>query len=339
MNEPPLRIAVSIKDRGTRQTVCTAFAAAGASVQVCDDATLREAGEEVQGIVLGLSAAAEDVLDTLLIVRKRSATIPIYVIADAAGQRHAKRVKSFGATEVIALDLVQRRAPHLVKQVAQAGKGEDWTLQPGWAAAKADQGYDLQSMDLGAWLSVPGNRGLLGMPEPTVAAAAAPTSGPAHQGQRQGGAPRPAVPAESQAAPATVPARDGARLPPSPTPRADSATDGEELAPCSHDDDARLVQCREQHAAQHAAILEVHKQREKRLQADLTNELHQAMAQQLAAAMANAQDRMDAGVAALRLELAAALRRVKLLVGVLFGALFGILVVLGLGLAWRLGAW
>ena len=337
MNEPPLRIAVSIKDRGTRQTVCTAFAAAGASVQVCDDASLRQAGEEVQGIVLGLSAAAEDVLDTLLIVRKRSATIPIYVIADAAGQRHAKRVKSFGATEVIALDLVQRRAPHLVKQVAQAGKGEGWTLQPGWAAAKADQGYDLQSMDLGAWLSVPGNRGLLGMPEPPVAAAA-PTSGPAHQGQRPGGAQGPAVPAASQAAPATVPARDGARLPPSPTPRADSAADGEDQAPCSHDD-SRLVQCRAQHAAQHAAILEAHKQREKRLQADLTNELHQAMAQQLAAATANAQDRMDAGVAALRLELAAALRRVKLLVGVLFGALFGILVVLGLGLAWRLGAW
>jgi len=304
MSKKPVRIAVSIKDRVARQLVCGMFSSAGASVEVCDDAAaILQIGDDLQAIVLGLAPAVDETIDALVILRQRLATLPIYVVTDTAGQRHAKRVKSFGATQVIPHDELQRRVGPLIQQIAQVNQIDDLSVRsPGWAANKIDQGYEVQSMDMGAWLSIPGNRRLLGLEEPadavedladvdaidadSVDVDSADADSPDTFPQRDE---RPAadriltVPVQplpplrvGDVAPsepswvATVRAGDlghppqPAVAPPRPDPCA--ATEcGSDGTPCSLADCPRLVRCREEHDAQNAAILETHIQREKRL--------------------------------------------------------------------------
>jgi CheY-like chemotaxis protein len=168
MSKKPILIAVSIKDRVALQLACGMLSSAGASVQICDDAAaILQIADDLQAIVLGLAPVVDETVDTLVILRQRLATLPIYVLTDAAGQRHAKRVKSFGATQVIPHEELQRRVGPLVQQVAQVNQIDDFSVRsPGWAANKVDQGYEVQSMDMEAWLSIPGNRRLLGLEEP-----------------------------------------------------------------------------------------------------------------------------------------------------------------------------
>ena len=352
MSERSIRIAVSIKDRAARQLACTMFSNAGATVKACDGAAaIREAGADLQAMVLGLGAAPEETFDALVMLRQRLATIPIYVIADTAGERSAKRATQFGATQVIPNALLERRVAHLVKQIAQAGGIEDWSIRsPGWMAPRADQGYNIESMDLGAWLAIPGNRRLLGMQEPSTEAAT-PTSGPAVQDERPGAdrartAPNPPLPTvtELEWIAAAPPVPEEPALEASAAPQAVAGG-----APCGLGDCRFLIECRAQHEAQNAAILEVHKQRERRqqeqnqtfrdhLQADLRIELHQTVIQEITAAQVRAQARMDAFVAKVRRERSAAIHRINLILGVLGGVI--VLVVLaGIGLAWRLGVW
>ena len=325
------------------------FSNAGATVKACDGApAILEAGADLQAMVLGLGAAPEETFDALVMLRQRFATTPIYVIADPAGERYAKRATQFGATQVIPNSLLERRVAHLVKQVAQTGGIEDWSIRsPGWMAPRADQGYNIESMDLGAWLAIPGNRRLLGMQEPSTEAGTS-TPDPAVEDERPRAdrtrtAPSPPLPTVTElewiAAPPPVPAPE-----PSAAPRA--TADG---APCDLGECRLLIEYRAQHEAQNAAILEVHKQRERRqqeqnqafrdhLQADLRIELHQAVIQEIAAAEVRAQARMDAFVTKVRRERSAAIHRINVILGVLVGVL--VLVVLaGIGLAWRLGVW
>ncbi len=352
MSERSVHIAVSIKDRAARQLACTMFSNAGATVDACDGAAaILEAGADLQAMVLGLGAAPEETFDALVMLRQRFATTPIYVIADPAGERYAKRATQFGATQVIPNALLERRVAHLVKQVAQAGGIEDWSIRsPGWTAGKADPGYELESMDLGAWLSIPGNRRLLGMQEPhteSAAPSARPTAGPAHQDERPGAdrprtAPSPPV--------QTVTEMEWIAAPPTPVPELsavpEAADDG---AACSLGDCPLLIQCRTHHEAQNAAILDAHKQRERRqqeqnqtfrerLQAELRIELHQSVIQEIAAAEVRAQARLDGFVAKVRLERSAGLQRINLILGVL-GGLIVLVVLAGIGFAWRLGVW
>ncbi len=128
------------------------FGSAGATVLICDGAAaIIKAADGLQAIVLGLGAAPEETFDALVMLRQRLATISIYLIADAAGERSAKRATQFGATQVIPNALLECRVAHLVKQIEQAGEIEDWSIcSPGWMAPRTDQGYDIESMDLGA---------------------------------------------------------------------------------------------------------------------------------------------------------------------------------------------
>ena len=326
MNERSVRIAISIKDRVVRQLACNMFSTAGASVEVYDDtAAILDAADPIQGIVLGLGAAPEETFDALVMLRQRLATIPIYVITDTAGeQRHAKRAKSFGATQVIVHELLQRRVGHLVQQVAQGSGIKDWGIRsPGWVVPKADQGYDIESMDLGAWLAIPGNRRLLGMQEPHTEAAM-PAAGPAGQDERLGAGQT--IPVQTPSTP-PVTATEWIGVPQSPGsgPGVCAASErGEDQAPCHLTDCPLLTHCREEHDAQNAAILDAHKQREKRMQ-----ELNQAYRERL-----QVEIRHELNQTMTR-QIAAAIRRMNLMVG----ALAGVVVLMSIGLVWRLGPW
>lgn len=170
MNDRSVRIAICIKDRVARQLACSMFSSAGAEIQLCDDTSAIKAAadaQDLQAIVLGLGVAPEPTFDALVLLRQWFANIPIYVIADAAGQRHGKRTKAFGATQVVPHEELQRRVGQLVRAASQGAKKDDLDVRaPGWAPGKGDDGYEVQSMDLGAWLSVPGNRQLLGIKDP-----------------------------------------------------------------------------------------------------------------------------------------------------------------------------
>jgi len=363
MNERPVHIAVSIKDRAIAHIVCSMFSSAGAVVQVCaDPGAIEEAPDAAQGIVLGLSAVPEETFDALVLLRQRLATIPIYVVMDAAReQRYAKRAKSFGATQVIAHEQLQRRVGHLVKQVAEASPQEDWSIRsPGWAAARADQGYDIQSMDLGAWLSVPGNRRLLGLEDPPTAPTAAevamtpaerePADAPSDGAPAvaQPTRPSPDAPAQHRPAPAPEqwpPARPAA-------PAGSNAAPGDDAL---HRDDAnpsppgagdRAAGRRSQPGTPSDALLEALRQQEQhllelnqtyreRLQAELRSELYRAITQQITATEARGQVRIAEGLTEARQQLAAAVRRIQLVVG----ALAVVAALVGLGLTWRLGVW
>ncbi|MBV5274468.1 MAG: hypothetical protein JZU52_12765 [Lamprocystis purpurea] len=304
MSKKPVLIAVSIKDRVARQLACGMLSSAGASIQICDDAAaILQIADDLQAIVLGLAPVVDETVDTLVILRQRLATLPIYVITDAAGQRHAKRVKSFGATQVIPHEELQQRVGPLVQQVAQVNQIDDLSVRsPGWAANKIDQGYEVQSMDMETWLSIPGNRRLLGLEEPAAVAEDVADVNPVDmdsvdvdsvdvdsadalpQREEQPTAERmPKVPVQplppstprdaAPAAPSRAPTVSASHLGPPPEPavappRPDlsAVTTGEsDSVPCSLADCPRLVRCREEHDMQNAAILETHIQREKRL--------------------------------------------------------------------------
>jgi hypothetical protein len=364
MSEKPVRIAISVKDRVTRHMACGLFSSAGVGVQVCDDTTaILAAAEDVQAIVLELAASFDETIDALVLLRQRLPNMPIYVMTDAAGQRHAKRLKSFGVTEVIPHEELQRRVGHLVKEIAMANQIDDWGVRsPGWTATRVDEGYDVHSMDIGAWLSIPGNRRLLGLEEssaPMIRSADGPES---RDGQRvaslpprvgnpippaarlvtEDGAERSQVAAPSQGDLSRLSER-AVGLPLTGVP---AAEDQVTPLPCALADCPRLVACREEHKAQNAALLDTQIQREKRLleqhqafrerlQAELRGEFGQFVNQQIAALEAKSQQGLDERV---RLGVAVATRRLHLMVGAL-AAVLAIVMVLGGALAWRWWPW
>jgi len=382
MSKKPILIAVSIKDRVARQLACGMLSSAGASVQICDDAAaILQIADDLQAIVLGLAPVVDETVDTLVILRQRLATLPIYVITDTAGQRHAKRVKSFGATQVIPHEELQQRVGPLVQQIAQVNQIDDLSVRsPGWAANKIDQGYEVQSMDMEAWLSIPGNRRLLGLEEPADLAEDVADVNPVDidsvdvdsvdvdsadalpQREEQPATERtPKVPVQplppstprdaAPAAPSRAPTVSASHLgpPPEPSvppPRPDlsAATTGEsDSMPCGLTDCPRLVRCREEHDMKNAAILETLIQREKRLlemnqtfrdrlQAELRAEWSQLVDQRIAAGELKSERVMNERI---RLDIAAATRRLNLILGALTGSI-AILIILGIALAWRL---
>lgn len=100
----------------------------------------------------------------------------------------------------------------------------------------------------------------------------------------------------------------------------------------------QVLQSRAQHDAQNIAILNAHMQREKRLQAEIRNELTKAMTRQLAASEAKLQGQFDASLAQVRQDVATTLRRVNLMTGILAGVV--VLIILGaVGVVWRSGMW
>lgn len=335
MNERPMRIAVSIKDRAAQQLVSNLFSTAGASIQVCDDAAaIIAAAPDIQAVVLGLSAAPEKTFDALVVLRQKLATIPIYVISDAAGERHAKRATRFGATQVVSQELLPRRVGHLLQQLTPAPAPAPIPApirSPGWAGGQADPAYEIQSMDLGSWLSIPGNRRLLGMEEPD-AAGTTPDSGPAHEDTRPGSDQSKPTPMSEGAPPAASPPQGvGA----APSRGGDSASDS--LADCPH-----VARCRTQYEGQSAAIMEVDLQREKRLhdlelklRERLQSDIKHELAQQIATEDAHVKDLIAAALAGVRREIATAVNHVYLMVIALICAV----VLAGLGMTWRLGLW
>ncbi len=381
MSKKPVRVAVSIKDRIARQLACGMFSSAGASIQICDDAAaILEIADGLQAIVLGLTPAVDETIDALVILRQRLATLPIYVITDAAGQRHAKRVKSFGATQVIPHEELQRRVVPLVQQVAQVNQIDDFSVRsPGWAANKIDQGYDVHSMDMGAWLSIPGNRRLLGLEEPadavedvadlgSIEVDSADADSPEAFAQRdeRSTADRilktpaqpipPSIVAEvapiEQPRVAALSVRDLSRPPepsvasPRPDPSAATAR-GSDSVPCDLADCPRLVRCREEHDLQNAAILETHIQREKRLL-----EMNQAFRDRLLAELRIEWSQLiDQLIAAGELKaervmndriqrgIAAATRRYNLMLGALAGTLVILIILVILSVLGIAPAW
>lgn len=329
MSESSVRIAVCIADQVARNTACSMFSVAGARMQVCADASAIEAVlEDVHAVLLGLNAAPDQTLDALAVLRKRSATIPIFAIADTEGERHAKRAKKFGATEVIANSALKRRAGQLVRQVAQANNIEDRPVRAqGWTPNHATDGYDVESMDLGAWLATPGNRRLLGLPsEETPEPAEGP---PPVEPMRRPDIERAQVALD---APIAARARQEAAVPISLPPRTEARPQRrEETSLCVESDCPRLALFREQYAAQNAAILEAHQQREKRLLAELRNELLQAVSQQIAASETKAFGKLDGRVAEVWKGMATTIRRLQ----IVSGALGAALVAMAVAMAWR----
>ncbi len=188
----------------------------------------------------------------------------------------------------------------------------------------------------------------MGMQEPSTEAVTLP-SGPAVPDDGPGAdqartAPSPPLPAVTELKWIAAPPPPVPPSVPAPEPSAvpQAVADG---VPCSLGDCPLLIECRAQHEAQNAAILDAHKQRERRqqeqnqafrdhLQADLRIELHQAMIQEIAVAEMRAQARMDAFLAKVRREHSAEIRCINLILGVV------VLVVLAdIGLAWRLEVW
>lgn len=329
MNERSVRIAIGINDCVARQLACTIFSTAGAKVQVCENpAATLEVADTIQACVFSLDASLEQTCDAIVALRKQSATLPVYVITDAAGQRHAKRATLCGATQIITNEQLQRRAGFLVQELAQRSGIDDWGIRsPGWAPSKEDAGYDIESMDLGTWLSIPGNRRLLGMDEESETAQSPPAAAPALD---------------------TMPDVDGPDTEPGPAAAASaepkmqiSSAFGIAAAPAGGATSIncpQVLQSRAQHDAQNIAILNAHMQREKRLQAEIRNELTKAMTRQLAASEAKLQGQFDASLAQVRQDVATTLRRVNLMTGILAGVV--VLIILGaVGVVWRSGMW
>lgn len=330
MNERSVRIAIAINDRVTQQLACTMFSTAGATVQVCENqAAILEVADTIHACVFGLDTPQEETFDAIAALRKHTATLPIYVITDTAGQRHAKRATQCGATQIIANQALQGRAGFLVQELAQSSGIEDWGIRsPGWAPSKDDAGYDIESMDMGTWLSIPGNRRLLGMDEePEIVQSPAATARvrdttPDINEPSSGSSPAAAASAEPDAQ--TSPAFE---IPAAP------AAGGANGINCP-----QVLQCRAQHDAQNIAILDAHKQREKRFHADIRNELTKAVTRQLAASETKMQEQFDASLAQVRQDVATALRRANLMTGILAGV--AVLMILGaISVAWRLGMW
>jgi CheY-like chemotaxis protein len=338
MTERSVRIAISIKDRVAQQLASTMIGNTGAHVEVCEDAAeILAVADSLQGIVLGLDASPEDTFDTLGTVRKQLPTIPIGVITDASGQRHTQRAEQLGATHVIPHHLLQMRVDSLVQEMAQHGGITDWGVRsPGWVPNNKDQGYDIESMDLEAWLSIPGNRRLLGMEENpekddttspdairSKSGAEAPVEAPIQL--TPAFTPRGVAP-PSVSGPSAWCAAPPTQVSPHPLPAADASG-----AECPH-----VVQCRVRHEAQNAAILEAHLQREKRLRADIKAEYLQSLTRQIAASEAKLQDHFDENLVRATEDIDAAVRRFKIMSGVMTG--IGTLAVLtAIAVVWQSG--
>lgn len=332
MNDRSVSIALYIEDRAAQQLTRIMFLSAGANVLLCDDASaIQAAAERVQAIVLGLTGSPEDTIAAVVMLRKQLTTMPIYALADAAGQRHSERVKTVGVTEVIPNAELQQRAAQLVSQLAESAQTENLAvLSPTLTQSAIEQGYDVESMDLETWLAIPGNRRLLGMPESSDQTDV-PAKRPEQSDRRPGTEPSlAALDSPVQLATAGTAAHGmSSRHPPGrargngPDPRESPSESS-----CDFADFPQLIMCREEHAAQNNAILDAHKQREKRLQAAIKTELYRAMSERIAASEAKMLQGIDESVANVRCEIAVAIRRMNLMMGGLAGLIVIVAVLL-----------
>lgn len=335
MNDQSVSIALYIKDRNAQLLTRSMFESAGARILLCDDtAAIQATASRAQAIVLGLAGSPENAIDAVVMLRKRLTTMPIYVLADHMGERHSKRIRAVGATEVILHAELQQRAPQLVSQLAGSAQAEGQvTPSPGWPPTAMDEGYDVESMDLETWMAIPGNRErLLGMAKsvtkPDVSA-----RGPENMGRHPDAAGSSATQARSTPPATTASATNGMRPPGLGLGNAQDSQESKDQPAYDFADFPLLIKCRKEHAEQNNAILDAHKQREKRLQAAIKVELHRAIAERITASEAKTLQRIDEGVSEVRREIAAAVRRTNFMIG----GMFGLVVILAVVFGWRMG--
>ncbi|AGA89511.1 hypothetical protein Thimo_0671 [Thioflavicoccus mobilis 8321] len=333
MNYRHVSIALHIKDRTVQQLTRSLLESAGSNVLLYDDAeAIKATAERVQAIVLGLTDAPKDTIDAVVTLRKRFKAMPIYVVADAAGQRHDKRIKASGVTEIIPHAALQQRAAQLVGQLAKSAQIDNSAIPaPVWAPNAVDESYDVYSMDLETWLAIPGNRErLLGNVE-SAAQTHVPAKGPEHADRPPSPEPSIAAQAPPTTATATV-NEDELQQPPTPSSLgyAPDAHDSQGHSDSAFADFPLLIKCRAEHAAQNNAILDAHKQREKRLQTAIKTEFQRTMTDRIAASEAKMLPRIDEGVAEVRREVAGAIRRMNLMIG----GLAGLVVILAIVFGW-----
>jgi len=323
MTERSVRVAISIKNPVAQQLACEMFSTTGVRIDVFDDpAAIINAADNIQAIVLGLDAFPEETLDALALLRKRLATTPIFVIAAAAGQRHTERAELSGATQVIPYSELKLRVGPLVQEIARSSGIQDWGIRsPGWAPPNSDQGYDIESMDLNAWLAIPGNRRLLGMQEEPKSNDA--TSGP----RPQDGLGKDNPTTEPVTITPTSPDIHAEIVPTAAT--AQSGT-------VDSTDWTQIPAIRARQSAEDDAVSEAHLRREKQLIAELKSEFSQAMTRQIASSEAKILDRIDESLVKAMRDNATAIRQVKLMAGVIAGAA-AFLVLAAVGVMWRLG--
>lgn len=322
MTDRSVRVAISIKNPVAQQLACEMFGTTGVKIDVFDDAAaIIDVADTIQAIVLGLDAFPEDTLEALVLLRKRLATTPIFVIAAAAGQRHTERAALSGATQVIPYSELKLRVGPLVQEIARSSGIQDWGIRsPGWSPPNSDQGYDIESMDLNAWLAIPGNRRLLGMQEEPKGNDATSSSG-----EEDG---------VSKDKPTTEP------NPIAPTNReanAQSASAAEPAPPVAVDstDWAQIPAIRARQHSEDDAVSEDHLRREKQLMAELKSEFLQAMTRKIASTEAKILDHIDESLAKTMRDNAAAVRQVKLMAGVIAGTVV-FLVLAAVAVIWRL---
>jgi CheY-like chemotaxis protein len=327
MTERSVRIAINIKNPVAQQLAYEMFSTAGAQIDVFDDvAAIIANADTVQAVVLGLDAFAEDTFEALALLRERLPATPVYVISAAAGQRHTERAELYGATQVIPYSELKLRVGPLVQEIAQRSGILDLGIRsPGWMPPSGDQGYDVESMDLNTWLSIPGNRRLLGMKEDSESAES--TSAPAEDsesGDDRGGD-GPGTVATSDTA--TIANRD-AQSASIGVPPPGEAVDGIGWE--------QIQQFRTRRNSQSVATLDAHLQHEEHLRAELRGEFLQAITRRVATSEANMLDHLDERLLKAMRDNAAAIRQLKLMVGFLAGA-SALLVLAAIGVVWRLG--
>jgi hypothetical protein len=262
------------------------------------------------------------------------------VISAAAGQRHAQRAQLHGATRVIPYGELEQQIESVVQEIAgSSGLSDADVHPPGWVPPSSDQGYDLESMDLNVWLSIPGNRRLLGMQEEstsygsaTASAQAAPRATP------QAFVDQPAAgdqPGNHEPNSASL-THTSTRINPNPL-----APLTEAAAPSAAFDGARfqeIVAAQSQHNQQNASIAENILGRERDIRAELKREFLQAVTAQIATSEAKLLERIDKSLANTTRDAAAAIGKVKLMAGVLAGAAV-LLVLAAIGVVWTLGTY
>lgn len=325
MTERSVRIAISITNPVAQQLAYEMFSTTGARVDVFENvAEIIAVADDIQAVVLGLDAFPDDTFDALAALRERLPTTPIYVISAAAGQRHTERAERVGATHVIPYSDLKLRVGPLVQEIAQNSGMPDLGIRsPGWVPPSSDQGYDIESMDLNAWLSIPGNRRLMGMQEDSKStdsvSADAENSAFGDDGD--------AVEADAAViprAPASAP-RDAHGGAVGATAPAETAGDL---------DWAHIEESRARGDAQRAATLDAHLRREQHLRAELKNEFLQAISRQVASSEAKMLDQIDERLQKATRENAAAIRQVKLMASILAGAA-ALLLLAAIGMLWR----
>lgn len=332
MTERTARIAISITNPVAQQLAVTMFSSAGARVDVFENIkAILDVADTIQAIVLGLDAFPDETLEALTSLRERLAKLPIYVITAAAGQRHAKRAQLHGATRVIPYGELEQQIESLVQEIAQSsGISNADVHPPGWVPPSRDQGYDVESMDLNDWLSSPENRRLLGMRAESIndnsATATTRATPQAHPHRPEPGTHRPST--ESIAS--TPPRQDEqTKTPPTAATTPGEIADGANFQ--------RIVEAQHQHDQQNAAIAEDILQREQDIRAELKREFLQAISEQIATSEAKLIERIDQSLANTTRGNALAIRKVKLMAGVLAAAAV-LLVIAAVGGVWALGA-